>query len=236
MKAARWSFTGLKQAETCLRQFHEVRVLKNYPYEATSDEAVWGRYVHKAFEDRQAVHKELPQDLSQHEPFMQRLEGWEGFFFTEQKVALDKQLKPINFFGGDAVWWSGIIDYTKIHNGEHRGRIVDYKTGKRRPEPDQLIQNVLWGFAMYPEINIFDCMFYWTQAQERADQPSDGAVDRYVYSRDQIPELWSRFVAPLGRLFEAYKTDTWPAKPNGLCHGYCPHVKCEHWKPKREKR
>ena len=232
MKAARWSFTGLKQAETCLRQFHEVRVLKNYPYEATSDEAVWGRYVHKAFEDRQAVRKELPQDLSQHEPFMQRLEGWEGFFFTEQKVALDKQLKPVNFFGGDAVWWSGIIDYTKIHNEEHRGRIVDYKTGKRRPEPDQLIQNVLWGFAEYPEINVFDCMFYWTQEAHLEEK----AVDRYVYSRDQIPELWSRFVAPLGRLFEAYKTDTWPAKPNGLCHGYCPHVKCEHWKPKREKR
>ncbi len=232
MKAARWSFTGLKQAETCLRQFHQVRVLKNYPYEATSDEAVWGRYVHKAFEDRQATRTELPQDLSQHEQFMQRLEGWDGFFFTEQKIALDRQLKPVNFFGGDRVWWSGIIDYTKIHNEEHRGRIVDYKTGKRRPEPDQLIQNALWGFAQYPEINIFDCMFYWTQEAHLEEK----AIDRYVYSRDQIPELWSRFVSSLGRLFEAYKTDTWPAKPGPLCYGWCPHMRCEHWKPKKEKR
>ena len=91
MKAAPWSHSGLKQAETCLRQFHEVRVLKHYPYEADTPEAKWGRYVHKAFEDRQATRVELPQDLSQHEPFMKRMESWEGFFFTERQAALNKQ-------------------------------------------------------------------------------------------------------------------------------------------------
>lgn len=231
MKAGRWSFTGLEQAENCPRQFHEVRVLKKYPYEADSAEAVWGRYVHKAFEDRQATRMELPLDLAQHEPFMKRLEGWDGFFFTEQKVALDRSLKPVSFFAS-TVWWSGIIDYTKIEYLARRARIVDYKTGKRKPKPAQLVQNALWTFAMYPDIEIVDAFFYWTTDGHLGD----GAIDRHVYGRDEIPKLWEQFVPALGRLKTAYNTDTWTPKPSGLCYGWCPVTDCEHWKPKKEKR
>jgi hypothetical protein len=232
MKAKRWSFSGLERAETCLHQFNEVRNLKKYPDEADSEEAVWGRYVHKAFEDRQATRTELPLNLAQHEPFMQRMESWDGFFFTEQKVALDKQLKPVSEFFDKSVWWSGIIDYTKIEYLAQRARIVDYKTGKRRPKPNQLVQNALWTFQMYPDIEIVDAFFYWTTEAHLGD----GAIDRYVYTRDQIPEMWSRFTASLGRLFAAYAEDKWPMKPGPLCYGWCPVTDCPHWKPKKEKR
>jgi hypothetical protein len=227
MKAKRWSFTGLEQAEQCLKQFDEVRNKKRFPYEATSEEAVWGRYVHKAFEDRQGTKTELPLNLSQHEPFMKRIEAWDGFFFTEQKVALDIKLQPVADFFSRDIWWSGIIDYTKLEYLSQRARIVDYKTGKRKPKPGQLVQNALFTFARYPDINIVDCLFYWTQTME---------YDRYVYTRDQIPELWAQFVPALGRLKQAYDTETWTAKPSGLCYGYCPVTDCVHWKPKKDKR
>ena len=227
MKAKRWSFTGLEQFDQCAKQFNEVRNLKKYPYEATSKEAVWGRYVHKAFEDRHAARTELPLDLAQHEPFMQRMEAWDGFFFTEQKVALGKDLKPLsNFFDRD-VWWSGIIDYTKIEYLAQRARVVDYKTGKHKPKPGQLVQNALFTFARYPDIQIVDAFFYWTQ---------DTKEDRYIYSREQIPQLWAQFVPSLNNLKNAYDTDTWVAKPSGLCNGWCPVTDCQHWKPKKEKR
>lgn len=231
MRAKRWSFTALEQAEQCLKQFDEVRNQKNYPYEADSPEAKWGRYVHKAFEDRQGTQVELPLDLAHHEPFMKRMEAWDGFFFTEQKVALSKQLKPLSDFFDRDVWWSGVIDYTKIEMLSQRARIVDYKTGKRKPKPGQLIQNALFTFARYPDINIVDAFFYWTQESD-----IEKACDRYVYGRDQIPQLWQEFVPALGRLFKAYETETWTPKPSGLCHGWCPVTTCAHWKPKKDKR
>lgn len=228
MKAQPWSHTGLKDAENCLRKFYEVRVLKKYPHQADTEEAKYGRYVHQAFEDRQSFRTELPLDLRRHEPFMLRLEGWDGFFFTEQKAALNRQLKPCNRFDSE-VWWRGDVDYVKIHNLEHRGRIVDYKTGKKRADEDQLIEYTLWGFAEYPEINIFDTMFYWTQLD------GDEAITRHVYSRDQVPALWSRFVPALKRLKNAYDTDQFPATKNGLC-GWCPVKDCPNWWDHNERK
>lgn len=231
MKPRAWSFTALEQAKNCLRQFHEVRVLKNYPYEADSAEAKWGRYVHKAFENRQAVRQELPLDLAQHEPFMKRMEAWDGFFFTEQECALDRKLKPCSSQAWDTVWWRGVIDYTKLEYLARRARIVDYKTGKRKKLEGQLAQNALWTFAMYPDIEIVDAFFYWTTDAHLGE----GACDRFVYSRDQIPKLWSSFIPDLNMLKDAYETENWKAKPSGLCHGWCPVTTCEHWKPKKEK-
>ena len=224
MKAKAWSFTGLECAEACLKQFHETRILKRFPYEATSEEARWGRYVHKAFEDRQGTKVELPMDLDQHESIMRRMEEWDGFFFTEQKVALSAQLQPLSDYFDRDVWWRGVIDYTKIEMLAQRASIVDYKTGKKKPKPGQLIQNALFTFARYPDINIVDAMFYWTQTKE---------TTRYVYERAQIPELWEEFVPALTRLKTAFNTETFPAKPSGLCHGWCPVTDCKHWKPKR---
>lgn len=227
MKARRWSFTGLEQSRNCLKQFDEVRNKKRFPYEATSVEAVWGRYAHKAFEDRQGTRVTLPQDLAHHEKFMKRMEAWAGDYFqTEMQVALDAKLKPCPFFGGDAVWWSGIIDYLKVDAPAHRARIVDYKTGKRKPKPEQLEENALWVWAQYPEVDVIDSFFYWTQAVDKDDD--DAAIDRYVFSRKQIPELWAHAVPALKKLLEAYTNNVWPAKKSGLC-GWCPVCDCEHW-------
>lgn len=234
MKAKAWSFTGLEQFDNCPRQYDEVRNLKKYPYEADTAEAKWGRYVHKAFEDRQAIKLELPEELKHHEPFMRRMEMWgeDLPFYTEQQCALDRDLKPCSSQAWDIVWWRGVIDYTKLEYLAQRARIVDYKTGKRKPKPGQLVQNALWTFAMYPDINIVDAFFYWTQSADGVNDP----VERYVYTRDQIPELWGQFIPSLTKLKESYRTNTWTPKPSGLCHGWCPATDCEYWKPKKEKR
>jgi hypothetical protein len=45
--------------------------------------------------------------------------------------------------------------------------------------------------------------------------------------------LWSKFVPDLRQYMEAFKTETWQARPSGLCNGWCPVTECEHWKPKK---
>jgi hypothetical protein len=237
MRAKAWSFTGLEQYNSCPKQYNEVRNLKKYPYEANTPEAIYGRYAHKAFEDRQATRVELPEDLKHHEAFMQRMEAWPGdCFFTEQQCALDRTLKPCSSQAWDTVWWRGVIDYTKVNYLTQSAKIVDYKTGARfnkrgdsKAKPKQLMENALWTFAMYPDVEVVDAFFYWTQDVGSAKEPTD----RYVWTRDQIPELWQEHVPSLTAFRESYVKDSWPAKKSGLCNGWCPVEDCSFWRPKK---
>src|SRR5579872_6165089 len=108
-KILAWSPSSLDTFVSCPRQYHETKVLKRFKSEQ-GPEQIWGEKVHKHFEERQAHRKPLPEDLEEHEPFMQRLENKPGHFFTEQKVALDNKLVPCAFFD-KACFFRGVIDY-----------------------------------------------------------------------------------------------------------------------------
>lgn len=217
-----WSFSSLEDFINCPKAFHEKRILKSVPPES-SPEMDWGNYAHKAFESRQASSTQLPPDLTIHEPYMQRIEAWPGNFWTEQKVALNRKLMPCTFFSPD-VWWRGVIDYKKVH--ETLAKAVDYKTGKPHEKWKQLASFALHTFATHP-VELVDAQFYWTKTQ---------TITRKVYARAEIPQLWAQFVPDLKQYATAFKDDVWQARPSGLCHGWCPVTKCEHWRPKKVRR
>lgn len=123
-----WSFSSLDTFANCPRQYHHKYVLKDVPKDSTP-EIVWGNYVHKAFEDRQATGVPLPPDLDAHEPFMQKLDKMkDGIFYdTERRIALDIKGTPVNEFFGDHIWWRGVIDWRCINEPEQRATLVDYK-------------------------------------------------------------------------------------------------------------
>lgn len=128
MKPAPWSFSSLDTFANCPRQYRHKYVLKDVPKD-TSPEIVWGNYVHKAFEDRQATNVVLPADLQEHEKFMEHLDKLkDGIFYdTERKISLDINGKPVNEFFGDHIWWRGVIDWRCINEPEKRATLVDYK-------------------------------------------------------------------------------------------------------------
>lgn len=240
MKPLPWSFTALEQADNCLHQYEQVRIKKLYPFEANSPEAAWGRYVHKSFEDRIGTRTELPQDLAQHEPFMQRIESWENnYFAVEQKVALTRGLKPTHGTDWNRVWWRGDLDYHSVNYLRRLGKAVDYKTGKRfdkkgnpKVKSRQTAEYALWMFAMYPDIDTVDAMFYWTT---EAHKGTKDACDRFVYTRDQIPELWEEHVPSLTHFAEAFANESFPPTKSGLCNGWCPVSTCKYYQPPRDK-
>ena len=41
------------------------------------------------------------------------------------------------------------------------------------------------------------------------------------------------FIPRIRRMERAYEQDTWPAKPSGLCAGWCPVKTCPHYKDKK---
>jgi hypothetical protein len=214
---------------TCPKAYYEKRITKSV-VEETSPEMAYGTWVHKQFEYRQGPKKVLlPEELFMHEPFMQRLEavGAPGDgpanIQTERKVALDRKMRPCGFFD-DSVWWSGVIDFTRISRPEYlmRAKVVDFKTGRQKPDFRQLKLFALYLFA--EGADVVDTMFYWTKTL---------TTTREVYSKDQAPELWKEIIPDLKRYVEAFKTENFPPKPSGLCYGWCPCTSCEYWRPKK---
>ena len=217
-----WSPSGLEDFCNCPRSYHEKRVLKNYKDEKTP-ELIWGRYVHDAFDRRQASKTLLPPELAEHEPYMQRIEKIPGRFQTENKIALDKIGNPCTFFS-DNVWYRGVIDYKKLLEDGYRAFLADYKTGKPHEKWKQLVTYALHTFILHKQITLIDAQFYWTKTQ---------TTTRKVFSRDEIPTLWELIIPDLKQYKEAFDTDTWQPRPSGLCHGWCPVQTCEFWKPRR---
>jgi hypothetical protein len=215
-----WSYTSLTDFKNCPRAFYEKRVIKSVKEEST-EALVWGNQIHKAFELFVGHGTPLPDMLAEHQPFLDKLRQAPGVAKAEEKVALNKRAEPCGFFDRD-VWWRGVLDYHRIHN--RTADVVDYKTGKRKPDWVQLYIFAIWVFAKHPDVTTIDLHLYWTQ---------DKQADTKLVTRPMIPELWSHMTGDLRQYRQAFHDDVWREKPSGLCNGWCPVRHCEHWKPKR---
>lgn len=215
-----WSHTALDDFKNCPQSFYQKRVLKAYK-EDPSEQLLWGNRVHKAFENRVVAGTALPPELEAHEPLFQSLGTTRGITFAEQKIALNRQLRPCSFFAKD-VWFRGVIDYRKTN--EPKALVVDYKTGKVHSKFDQLKLFAIWVFAQHPLVEEITTKYYWVNARLMTGE---------TYTRDQIPALWATFIPDLKQYAEAFQTDTWQRRPSGLCNGWCPVQSCEFWKPRR---
>lgn len=219
-KPSPWSHTALSDFVNCPYAYHQKYVLKTVKTEATP-EMLWGRRVHKDFELRIAEGKALPLDLKEHEPFLAAIEALPGVLNTERDIALTTSLEDCGKWDKN-VFYRGVIDVSVIDND--RAMIGDYKTGKVKPDPTQLIGFTLHTFHKYPFVNRVLAFYYWTV---------NGTTSDFTYRRSQVPELWDHFVPNLKQYREAYRTDVWQKRPSGLCHGWCPQTLCEHWRPRR---
>jgi hypothetical protein len=212
-----WSHTALSDFCNCPKAYHAKRVLKSIPW-TQGKEAEWGETVHLAFQDRLSIRGyELPLELKVHEDYLQGLLNKDGTLFAEQEIALNKKAEPCSKWDKD-VWYRGKIDVTIVDNAAKCCTIIDFKTGKRKEAWAQLAEYAIWAFASYPSIDICDARFYWTV---------QGEESRKVWSRKEVTMLWDMIIPDLRQYLEAFRTDTWQARPSGLCKAHC-LVPCIH--------
>jgi hypothetical protein len=210
-----WSYSALTAYETCPRRYAETRIYKHVP-DPPGAEAQWGTRVHKALEDRVKTNQPITGALSMYEPFAAKICTFPGVIRAEQKIALNRDLKAVGYFAKD-VWVRAVLDVMVVNLP--RVFIADYKTGKRKPESQQLELSAAVAAALHPEAEEFDTMFLWLK---------DKAVDKEHFKRGDIDGIWSRFLPRVERLETAVKDGDFPPKPSGLCKRYCPVSSCEY--------
>lgn len=209
MKKHAWSFSSLNAFENCAFRYYLTRVAKKV-VEPENDAAKWGNLVHEAFEYHIKEGRPLPESMRAYQKLMDKLSAAKGTVFAEMQICLDENFQPVEWFSKKA-WVRGIIDYG-VQNEEHMVAL-DYKTGKRKVDSDQLALFSALLFHYKPELERTTTGFLWLQ---------ENKVDRGHYVRSDLPKIWNSFLPRVERLDYAFEKDKWPKRPSGLCKKHCP--------------
>ena len=108
MTKIKWSHSGLKDYEGYARRYHEVKVLKNYPFTDTVH-TIYGKQVHEAAELYVRDNVPLPPEFDFIQPTLDALLKKTGRKLTEHEMGVREDLTPCAFSDAD-VWVRGIAD------------------------------------------------------------------------------------------------------------------------------
>ena len=213
-----WSFSALRNYETCPRRYNEYNVAKTVK-EPESEAIRTGHALHAAFDARIKQGTPLPLGMGMHEGLLAKFVAAPGNTFAEQKLGLTAEFKPSTFFGKQ-VWFRTVLDATKVHPEGKQATVVDWKTGKPDDDPTQLKLSAATLFAHLPNVERVRTAYMFLNYD---------TVEREEYTRDDLPEIWSDILPRVRQLVDARQRQHYPPKPGGLCKRYCAVQSCPFW-------
>jgi hypothetical protein len=215
-----WSFSSMNTFYNCPKQYQLTYVTPVIPYQET-EATIWGTRVHEALEHYGRDGVELKEEFVPYKKYVDRILALPGEKLFEQQFAFTRNLEYTDFNDGLA-WCRGVIDVAVI-DGD-RAIAADYKTGKVRPDSDQLKLFAAFIMQKHPEVLSVKTVYLWVKF---------GQTTVETYTRSDLPSLWAYFMAKAARLEKAYESDKWTPKPSGLCRGWCGAKQhCVHWAPR----
>jgi hypothetical protein len=128
---------------------------------------------------------------------------------AEREVALTRTWAVTGWYSPDA-WLRAKLDASIIGGGV--GLVIDWKTGKRVVDQDQLELFSLVLMTVHPEVRRTYTAFVWLREM---------AIDSDWYPRSSFDAMRGRLMAKIERVEHAASIDQWPARPSRLCR-WCP--------------
>lgn len=202
------SFSAIKMYENCPKRYYHQRITKEVK-DTGSDATIYGERVHEALEHRLEKKVDLPTESETYEPLCKSIESMGGTLQVEQKLTLNENLTPTTWWEKDA-WLRSILDVLIIF--DDNAIVMDWKTGKRRPDFSQLEMFALQVFSHFPKVKKVKSTFIWLK---------DMALDSHIYNRIDAEDMWVKLLMKTERISQSVKHNKWPPKPSGLCR-FCP--------------
>ena len=179
------SYSAIKAFDTCPRQYHEMRVLKNYKREQT-DEQKYGDRLHKAAELYVKRSAPLDAEFMFIKNVLDALIAKQGEKLAEKELCVTPTLAPApeGWWDPDG-WLRGKIDLTILQPEKRHAFVVDYKTGKDKYiDTDQLDVCALLLFQHYDWLDVVSAALLFVAAN---------TFHRHVVRREDAPRLWQRY-------------------------------------------
>ena len=217
MPRVTFSHSSLKQYEQCPRQYHEVKVLKKYPFPET-EAILYGKELHSAAEFYIKDDKPLPPQFEFVKDMLDALKAKPGRKLCEHEMGVTADLQPCGFMDKD-VWVRGIADLLIIDDDNLTARVVDYKTGNNKyPDREQLRLMALMVFVHFPHIRKVSGGLLFVVKND---------LVKASFLRGEAEEYWWDYRTRVARIEKAHETGVWNPKPTPLC-GWCVVKTCEH--------
>lgn len=204
-----WSFSSLQSYETCPRRHYLTRITKQVVEKQTTA-TMYGNEVHRALEKYVGGEAPLPASMESFRGVADRIRVTPGEKLLEYRFGLTRALTPTTFFGVD-VWVRGVLDVNIVR--PDTVITLDYKTGKRKLDTDQLKLFGGVALSLWPKAKRVKTGYIWLQT---------GQVDPETFTQDDRQGIFQEFAQRVHRLEQSEKTGDWPAKPSGLCREWCP--------------
>lgn len=228
------SHSALQCFDTCPRQYEARYVTKECPF-VQSAEAKWGDDVHNALERSGRDGVPLPPNMAQYAPHLQALMRRPGDKVFEGNVALDIDGKPCSYFAKtpdkqNLVWMRGKIDVVNLRRDLGRAEVFDWKTGKVKNDPSQLVLYALFVFKHHPEVEEVRAGYSWIA--EPVERAFTAPVNFY---RRQEQAIERQYRDKYDTIQHATEVGKFPPRPSGLCNGWCPVTSCEYHREGKRK-
>ncbi len=218
----KWSHSSLKDYEGCARRFHEVKVLRKYPFQET-DATRYGTQVHEAIEKYIKDGTPIPPQYSQFMPVVDAMLSKPGRKFAEYEMALTQDLRPCPWSSPTA-WARGIADILIVDDDNLTAWVVDWKTGNNRyPDRDQLVLMSLMAFEHFPHIRKVNSALLFIVKND---------LVKMQMLREQAEAAWWKYRERIARLEASYANDIWNPTQTPLCR-WCQVTNCE-FNPKHQ--
>lgn len=216
-KAFSWSYSKLKNYETCPKRHFHCDIAKDVKDEE-SEQLAYGNAVHKALAEAISGKAALPGPFKDLQKWVDKLASPlpNSRLLVEQQLAITSAYSATEWFGKDA-WYRGVADVIKISGPV--ALAIDWKTGKILEDGVQLALMAACIFAHHPEVQRIRTEFVWLK---------EDATTRADFTRDDLVKVWAGVLPRVQTLENAAASATYPPKPGFLCKRYCPVVACPH--------
>lgn len=212
-----WSYSRLKNFETCPKRYYNIDVEKKFK-EEESEQLAYGDQLHKAMAERLTGAKTpLPEPFKKFEKWAERTLKGPGTILVEQQMAITESLTKASSWFGDDVWFRGVGDVVKINGPVCLA--IDWKTGKILEDGVQLALLAQCIFAHHPEVQAIRTEFVWLK---------EDATTRADFRRGDMAAVWAGLLPRVTTLKNAHEAMDFPPNPSGLCRKYCVVTTCPH--------
>lgn len=217
-----WSYSKLKNFQTCPRRQYHIEILKEY-HDEPSIELATGDALHRAMVRRVELGLPMPTAFSY-------LDDWgkdlvkvyhpKQVIMIEKELGITEDLQATGYHDPN-VWLRCKIDHLKLipYKGELVALAIDFKTGKPKDEIVQLAIYAQAIFSHWERVEAVRTEYWWTMAKDKESQ---------VFRRHQMAKIWEHVLPQVREMQHAFESKNFPAKKSGLCREHCPVLSCEH--------
>lgn len=212
-----WSWSLIEGFEICPARYNATKVAKTHP-EPPGPALARGNEVHQALEDRVTRNKPLPPELARFEPMLASFQA--AGATAEASLCLTASMQSTAWFGKGA-WVRAKLDL-KVKTPENNLLLVDYKTGKFKPEAgDQLKLACAVGQIADPTAVSATAVYVWID--EPNPPPRPPVTMDFPTALRTIADFRKRLVP----FVIAKQSGAWAKTPGWACK-FCPLLECQH--------